>query len=68
MSAALFEELTPLNSQMVTLNDNAGRVPPEEWLVSTGVRAIGWAVYSFARKHQIAMRDVGYSVRAMEAR
>jgi hypothetical protein len=68
MSSALFEELTPLNSQMVTLNDNVGRVPPEEWLVSTGVRAIGWAVFAFARKHQIRACDVGYSVRAMEAR
>lgn len=59
----MFSIVTADNSQHVTLNDNAGQAPSEAWIVANGAKALGWAVFSYARKHGIPMRRVGYASR-----
>lgn len=71
-----FEIATPQNSAMITLNDNLdaakqhGRepAPTEQWIVGSDVKSITWAIFAYARKHGIAVRDVGYSVVCREER
>jgi len=64
---AMFEILTRENSQHLTLNDNAGEAPVEVMLVANDVRAVGWAVFGYAKRHGIAMGRVGYAVRPLNA-
>lgn len=59
----MFEVMSPENSQRITLNDNAGRAAPATWDIGVGVKAIAWAVLSYAKQNGIAPQDVGYSVK-----
>ena len=67
MSAPSFAAVTPENSQRVTMNDNLGRVPPEEWICADGPKATWYCVICYAKKHNIDPRDVGYSSRPLKA-
>lgn len=66
----MFEIVTPENSATITLNDNLddakrySRVaaPPATWIIGRGAKAVGWAVFSYAKINGIPARDVGYKV------
>ena len=61
-----FAVVTTENSQRVTMNDNLGRVPPEEWILASGSKATWWAIKSYAKKYNIDPRDVGYACRPLK--
>lgn len=60
----MFQVVTKENSQSITLNDNGGRAAPATWIIDRDVRAVGWAVFSYAKQNKIPARDVGYSLKA----
>lgn len=61
-----FAAITPENSQCVVMNDNAGRVPAEEWICANGAKATWFCIVSYAKKHNINPRDVGYACRPLK--
>ena len=61
-AAPAFVIAKPDNSATITLGDNAGRVKSERWIIARGAKAIAYAVFCFAMKHQIPQHDVNYSV------
>lgn len=61
-----FAAITPANSQRIVMNDNLGRVPPEEWICASGPKATWFCVVSYAKKHNIDVRDVGYACRPLK--
>ena len=61
---AMFEVLSNENSQHLTLNDNAGEAPTETMLIAKDVRAVGWAIFGYAKRHGIPMGRIGYAVRS----
>ena len=63
---AMFEVLSRENSQHLTVNDNAGEAPTETMLVANDVRAVGWAIFGYAKRHGIPMNRVGYATRPLD--
>jgi hypothetical protein len=61
-----FAVVTPENSQRVQMNDNAGVAPAEEWITASGAKATAYAVFCYAKKHNIAASRVGYAVRPLK--
>lgn len=63
-----FAVVTGENAQCVVMNDNRGRVSPEEWIVAKGSIAVWWAIKAYARKYNLDPRDVGYACRPLKQR
>lgn len=63
----MFEIVTPENSQMITLNDNAGIAPGEQMIIANDPRAVVWALYGYAKRFGLPARRVGYAVRSVRA-
>ena len=56
-----FAAITAENSQRVIMNDNLGRVPPEEWICADGHDAAWYCICCYGKKYDIDPRDVGYA-------
>lgn len=59
----MFTVMTNDNSLRITINDNAGIAPTEVLLIADDPRAVVYAIYGYAKRHNLRAPRVGYAVR-----